>query len=97
MLGTANSAPLHSYIPDFLTGGGGGGRICERHEIVLDFENLNDKNYRGISWGMDAPGRGFGFRYDYKFWGELKPKKVATGRTQDKESMGTLVREDTHC
>jgi DNA-directed RNA polymerase specialized sigma24 family protein len=25
------------------------------------------KNYRGISWGMDAPGRSFGFSYNYRF------------------------------
>ena len=28
---------------------------------------INDKNYRGVSWGMDAPGHGFGFRYNYRF------------------------------
>jgi len=63
-----NSAPLFTYIPGFLTGGiRGGFRIGESHDVVIDLENLNDKNYRGISWGMDAPGRGFGFRYNYRF------------------------------
>jgi outer membrane receptor protein involved in Fe transport len=62
------SAPLFTYIPGFLTGGiRGGFRIGENHDVVIDLENLNDKNYRGISWGMDAPGRGFGFRYNYRF------------------------------
>ncbi|MCG3159612.1 MAG: Vitamin B12 transporter BtuB [Acidobacteria bacterium] len=62
------SAPLFTYIPGFLTGGVRGGfRIGEAHEVVIDLENLNDKNYRGISWGMDAPGRSFGFRYNYRF------------------------------
>lgn len=61
-------APLFTYIPGFLTGGiRGGFRIGENHDVVIDLENLNDKNYRGISWGMDAPGRGFGFRYNYRF------------------------------
>jgi outer membrane receptor protein involved in Fe transport len=63
-----NSAPLFTYIPGFLTVGiRGGFRIGENHNVALDLENLNDKNYRGISWGMDAPGRGFGFRYNYRF------------------------------
>jgi outer membrane receptor protein involved in Fe transport len=62
------SAPLFTHIPGFLTGGiRGGFRIGENHDVVIDLENLNDKNYRGISWGMDAPGRGFGFRYNYRF------------------------------
>lgn len=68
VLGTANSAPLYTYIPGFMTINVRGGlRLGERHEVILDFENLNDKNYRGISWGMDAPGRSFGFRYNYRF------------------------------
>lgn len=68
VLGTANSAPLFRYIPGFMTVNVRGGfRVGERHEVILDFENLADKNYRGISWGMDAPGRSFGFRYNYKF------------------------------
>lgn len=68
VLGTAASAPLYTYIPGFLTGGiRGGFRVGEAHEVILDFSNLNDKNYRGISWGTDAPGRSFGFRYNYRF------------------------------
>ncbi len=68
VLGSANSAPLYTYIPGFLTlGMRGGFRLGERHDVILDLENLNDKNYRGISWGMDAPGRGISFRYSYKF------------------------------
>ncbi|HEV2667875.1 MAG TPA: TonB-dependent receptor, partial [Blastocatellia bacterium] len=63
-----NSASLFTYIPGFLTGGiRGGFRIGENHDVVIDLENLNDKNYRGISWGMDAPGRSFGARYSYRF------------------------------
>lgn len=68
VLGSAASAPLYTYIPGFLTGGiRGGFRVGEAHEVILDFSNLNDKNYRGISWGTDAPGRSFGFRYNYRF------------------------------
>ena len=68
VLGSANSAPLYSYIPGFVTFGVRGGfRVRERHDVLIDFENLNDKNYRGISWGMDAPGRGVSVRYWYRF------------------------------
>ncbi|MGH9841809.1 MAG: TonB-dependent receptor [Blastocatellia bacterium] len=68
VLGSAASAPLYRYIPGFMTFGVRGGfRIGERHNVLIDLENLNDKNYRGISWGMDAPGRSFGFRYSYRF------------------------------
>ncbi|MCI0337287.1 MAG: TonB-dependent receptor [Acidobacteria bacterium] len=68
LLGTANSAPLYSSIPGFLILGiRGGFRIGERQNFIIDFENLNDKNYRGISWGMDAPGRGLSFIYNYRF------------------------------
>ena len=68
VLGSAASAPLFRYIPGFMTFGVRGGfRVGERHHVIVDLENLNDKNYRGISWGMDAPGRSFGFRYSYRF------------------------------
>ena len=29
---------------------------------IVDAENLTDKNYRGMSWGVDAPGRGVSAR-----------------------------------
>ncbi len=68
VLGSAASAPLFRYIPGFMTVGVRGGvRLSERHNLLVDLENLNDKNYRGISWGMDAPGRSFSFRYNYRF------------------------------
>ncbi|HEX4947199.1 MAG TPA: TonB-dependent receptor, partial [Blastocatellia bacterium] len=68
VLGSANSAPLYTSIPGFVTFGVRGGfRVGERHNVLLDFENLNDKNYRGISWGMDAPGRGVSVRYWFRF------------------------------
>lgn len=68
VLGSASSAPLYRYIPGFMVVSVRGGfQVTEKHEVLLDFSNLLDKNYRGISWGMDAPGRGFGFRYNYRF------------------------------
>jgi hemoglobin/transferrin/lactoferrin receptor protein len=68
LLGNANSAPLYTYIPGFVTFGvRGGWRVSERHNVIVDLENLNDKNYRGISSGMDAPGRGISVRYSHSF------------------------------
>ena len=37
------------------------------HELIVDFENLSDENYRGISWGVDAPGRGVSVRFVARF------------------------------
>ena len=34
---------------------------------MFDFENLLDHNYRGISWGLDAPGRGISVRYSFRY------------------------------
>ena len=41
--------------------------FASRHEILVDLENLGDENYRGISWGLDAPGRGVYVRYSLRF------------------------------
>jgi hemoglobin/transferrin/lactoferrin receptor protein len=61
------SAPLYSEIPSYATVGLRGGLNFGIHKVVLDAQNLTDKNYRGPSWGMDAPGRGVfvGYRVDY--------------------------------
>lgn len=44
-----------------------GWTIAKRHQIVIDFDNLTDQNYRGPSWGMDAAGRNVFARYSVKF------------------------------
>lgn len=63
-----NSAPLFSAIPGFLTVNVRGGfQIGERQDLVVDFENITDRNYRGISWGLDAPGLSVGIRYSFRF------------------------------
>ncbi|HWQ03431.1 MAG TPA: TonB-dependent receptor, partial [Candidatus Nitrosotenuis sp.] len=63
-----NSAFLFTAVPGYAVFGlRGGARIGERHEIFADFENIGDRNYRGPSWGIDAPGRGISFRYTFKF------------------------------
>ena len=63
-----NSAPLFRAIPGYATiNFRGGFHLSEKQELLFDFENLFDKNYRGISWGLDAPGRGLSLRYQLKF------------------------------
>ncbi|MEW6125879.1 MAG: TonB-dependent receptor [Acidobacteriota bacterium] len=63
-----NSSSLYTAIPGYITFNARGGfRIAERHEVMIDFENIGDRNYRGISSGLDAPGRGVYLRYSTRF------------------------------
>ena len=61
------SAPLFREVGGFVAVGLRGGVRMGRHEFLVDFENLTDKNYRGVSWGVDAPGRGASLRYLTRF------------------------------
>jgi hemoglobin/transferrin/lactoferrin receptor protein len=54
-------------VPGYATFGVRAGLRLAPHELVVDVENLNDENYRGISWGVDAPGFGVSVRYQIKF------------------------------
>lgn len=65
----ANSnVPLFTAVPGYgLIGLRGAVRFGERSEVFVDFENVADKSYRGISWGIDGAGRGVTLRYRYKF------------------------------
>ncbi|HYP29864.1 MAG TPA: TonB-dependent receptor [Blastocatellia bacterium] len=63
-----DSSPLFTAIPGYVTFNVRGGvKFGERHEIIVDFENIGDRNYRGVSWGVDAPGRGVYVRYNTRF------------------------------
>jgi hemoglobin/transferrin/lactoferrin receptor protein len=62
-----NSAPLYRAVGGYSTFGTRAGFRLAPHELVVDFENLNDENYRGISWGVDAPGFGVSVKYLVKF------------------------------
>jgi outer membrane receptor protein involved in Fe transport len=62
-----NSAPLFTEVAAFFTAGFRGGVRVGRHELIADLENITDANYRGISWGVDAPGRGVSLRYVARF------------------------------
>ncbi len=60
--------PLFPYLPGYgLVGVRGGIKFDERSEIFVDFENIFDKSYRGISWGIDGAGRGVTVRYQHRF------------------------------
>jgi outer membrane receptor protein involved in Fe transport len=61
------SAPLYMEVKRFFTAGFRGGVRIGRHELAADFENVTDENYRGVSWGVDAPGRGVSLRYVARF------------------------------
>jgi outer membrane receptor protein involved in Fe transport len=68
VLGTANSSSLFDAVPGYAVFGVRGGfRVAGTHEVTLDVENVSDKNYRGISWGVDAPGFGVSLRYSGRF------------------------------
>ena len=62
-----NSSSLFPEIPGYATLGLRAGIRGGSHEVIVDAENLNDRNYRGISWGVDAPGRGVSVRYLLRF------------------------------
>lgn len=61
------AAPLYTEIPGYVTVGLRGGITFGAHSVVLDAQNLTDENYRGPSWGMDAPGISLyvGYRVGY--------------------------------
>ena len=60
--------PTHPYLPGYgLVGVRSGMKFNESSEIFVDFENILDKSYRGISWGIDGAGRGVTVRYRYSF------------------------------
>jgi len=59
-----NSSSLFRAVPGYVTFHlRGGVRFGERYELMADFENIGDKHYRGISWGLDAPGRSVFVRF----------------------------------
>ena len=62
-----NSSSLFTAIPGYATFGVRAAFRAGRHTLTVDAENLNDRNYRGISWGMDAPGRGVAVKYAARF------------------------------
>jgi hemoglobin/transferrin/lactoferrin receptor protein len=62
-----SSAPLYREVAAFVTAGFRGGVRFGRHQLIADVENVTDRNYRGVSWGVDGPGRGLSLRYVARF------------------------------
>ena len=62
-----NSSSLFTEIPGYAAVGVRFGVKTGRHHFTVHGENLTDTNYRGISWGVDAPGRGVSARYAVTF------------------------------
>jgi outer membrane receptor protein involved in Fe transport len=62
-----NSSSLFTEVPGYATVGVRAAVKKGRHEVIVHVENLGDTNYRGISWGVDAPGRGVSARYSIAF------------------------------
>jgi outer membrane receptor for ferrienterochelin and colicin len=68
VLGTASSAPLYTSVHGYTTVAiRAGFRFSPTREVLFELENLTDKNYRGIAWGLDAPGRSASFAYIMRF------------------------------
>jgi len=63
----ANASSLFPAIPGYQTFGVRGGMRVGRHDLIVDLENLSDESYRGLSWGVDAPGRGVSARFVARF------------------------------
>ena len=62
------TVPTHPYLAGYgLVGVRGGFKFNESSEVFADFENIFDKSYRGISWGIDGAGRSITLRYRFTF------------------------------
>lgn len=62
-----SSGVLFSEVPGYVTVGVRGGLKLGIHQVLVTVDNLGDRNYRGISWGVDAPGRGVSVKYIARF------------------------------
>ncbi|MDQ3132109.1 MAG: TonB-dependent receptor [Acidobacteriota bacterium] len=68
VLGSANSAPLFTYLPSYAVMNlRGGFRFGEKSQILWAFENIFDRPYRNPSWGIDGAGRSFSIAYRVRF------------------------------
>lgn len=63
-----NSAPLITHLPGYVVLTlRGTYRIGDYQDVSISAENLTDRNYRGVSWGMPGPGFDLSFRYSIRF------------------------------
>jgi outer membrane receptor protein involved in Fe transport len=58
---------LYPAVPGYVALGLRAGVRRGSHQVILDAQNLTDRNYRGVSWGLDAPGRGASLKYLARF------------------------------
>jgi hemoglobin/transferrin/lactoferrin receptor protein len=59
---------LFAAVPGYvLLGVRAGVELGEGRSLLADFENALDRNYRGVSWGVDGPGRGVSVRFVQRF------------------------------
>jgi len=64
VLGGAISAPMYTAVAGYAVFGVRAGfPTGRRSEVMLDFFNITDRNWRGIGWGVDAEGRGVTVRW----------------------------------
>ncbi|HET8675178.1 MAG TPA: TonB-dependent receptor, partial [Blastocatellia bacterium] len=50
---------LFTRVPGYATFNVRGGfKLSERNDLLIEFENITDRNYRGVDWGIDGPGAG---------------------------------------
>ncbi len=62
-----SSAPLFTKVAGYTIAGVRFGLRMGPHSVLVDVENIGDASWRGISWGMDGPGRGVAIRYLLQF------------------------------
>jgi hemoglobin/transferrin/lactoferrin receptor protein len=62
-----NSSLLWTAVPAYTLFGVRVGLRVGPHLVIVEGENLFDRSYRGISWGMNGPGRGVSARYQFRF------------------------------
>jgi hemoglobin/transferrin/lactoferrin receptor protein len=68
LLGTAASAPLYDALPGYLLlHVRAGWRLTERQTLQFGLENLTDRNYRGMAWGIDGRGRSLQLQWQTRF------------------------------
>lgn len=68
LLGTAGGAPLFPALPGYgVAALRGGYSFNERLSLFADASNLADKNYRGMSSGIDGPGRGVSLQLRWRY------------------------------
>jgi len=62
-----NSSFLWAAVPSYTLTGIRFGLKMGPHTVLVEGENIFDRSYRGISWGMDGTGAGVNARYILRF------------------------------